>query len=392
MSGYIKLRGKNNYKGVFMKRRDFIKLPCALAAGCLLHKLPLVAEAGRNDSSEGLYIRPAEFYKKLKEKQVECTLCPRHCIVADQETGWCGVRTNQNGQYNTHVFGRPITIHNDPIEKKPFFHVLPGSNSLSFSTAGCNFECVFCQNWEISQFRPEQRPARFGFVSPKNMARIAQRQGSRSVAFTYGEPVVFYEYMYQTAKAAKELGIKGVMVSNGYIEPKPMEKLLDVLGAAKVDFKAFSNDFYKKRCRGTLQPVLDTMKLVRQKNVWLEMVHLTIPTLNDSDDETKRLCDWVLENLGADVPLHFTRFHPTYKLKNLPPTSPDILQRQYKIAKNAGIHFPYVGNMPGHEMENTKCHQCGQLAIRRIGFSVVEMNLDKGKCRKCGQLIPGVWE
>jgi len=313
-------------------------------------------------------------------------------VVADQENGWCGVRTNEGGEYFTEVFGRVVSLNNDPIEKKPLFHFLPSSLTLSLSTAGCNFECQFCQNWEISQFRPEQVPARLGFVAPEKLAELARRYGSRSVAFTYGEPVVFFEYMLETARAARSAGLAGVMISNGYIEKEPMQELCRTLGAVKVDFKAFSDDFYRRWCRGELKPVLETMKLVRSEGVWLEMVHLTIPTLNDSEEETKRLCDWVLKNLGPDVPLHFTRFHPTYKLKNLPPTPASTLEKQFKIARAAGINFPYVGNLPGHDGENTYCPQCKKLLIRRVGFSVLENNLKDGACESCGREIPGVWK
>jgi pyruvate formate lyase activating enzyme len=374
-----------------MERRAFLRSSgcLALASGVGLGALPRVLLAS---SSDRQFVREASWYKKLEHKMVECTLCPRRCKVADQETGWCGVRTNDGGIYYTHIFGRPVSIHNDPVEKKPLFHFRPGSNAFSMSTAGCNFECQFCQNWEISQFRPEQIPARYGFVPPERLVAAARRKGSGSIAFTYGEPVVFFEYMLATAKISKPAGIPGVMISNGYIDAGPMNQLCDVLGAVKIDFKAFSHSFYKRWCRGALDPVLETMKLIRKRGVWLEMVHLTIPTLNDSDDETKALCDWVLENLGPDVPLHFTRFHPTYKLKNLPRTPPSALERQWKIAKKAGIHYPYVGNMPGNEGENTRCHHCGKIVIKRVGFVVTENRIKNGKCGECDLPIPGVWD
>ncbi len=374
-----------------MGRRSFLGLPCraaaTAAAGAWLASVP----GGARAEGSAKFVREAAWYKKLPAGQIECRLCPRRCRVADQETGWCGVRTNRKGIYYTEVFGRPVSINNDPIEKKPLFHFLPGTNALSLATAGCNFECQFCQNWELSQFRPEQIPARYGFVSPARMVALARKQRSRSIAFTYGEPVVFFEYMLATARASAAAGIPGVMISNGYIEPEPMKQLCQVLGAVKVDFKAYSQNFYRKWCRGQLDPVLKTMKLVRSLGVWLEMVHLTIPTLNDSVEETRALCDWVVSNLGPDVPLHFTRFHPTYKLKNLPPTPPSILERQYRIARKAGIHYPYVGNLPGHEGENTRCHHCQQTVIRRIGFTVVENKLIDGKCPKCNKIIPGKW-
>ena len=372
-----------------MDRREFLKVPLCLAAGTLV--APLGKQLAFADENDERFVREAAFYKKLPGGSVECVLCPRHCKVSDQETGWCGVRSNNQGTYRTHVFGRVVSLANDPIEKKPLFHYHPGSEALSLATVGCNFECQFCQNWEISQFRPEQVPARWGYVPPERLVELAKQKGVAAIALTYSEPVVFFEYSLAVAKAGKAAGVPAVMITNGYIESDPMDQLLAVLGAVKVDFKAFSEDFYAKVCRGALAPVQKTLKRVREKGVWLEMVHLTIPTLNDQVDQHKALCDWVLANVGPDVPLHFTRFQPTYKLKNLPPTPPSTLERAYQIAKKAGLHYPYVGNLPGHEGENTYCHHCGTLVIQRIGFTVVENKLNKGKCYSCGKSIPGVW-
>ncbi len=378
-----------------MDRRTFLKLPACLAACAAGQVCPpvaaIAAEASRFKREAHSYKREAHYYKKLANAMVNCELCPRKCKVADQETGWCGVRSNDRGTYFTHVYGRPVTIHNDPIEKKPLFHFRPGTRSLSLSTAGCNFECLFCQNWRISQFRPEQIEARLGYTPPEVLVSTARRRGSASIAFTYGEPVVFTEYMLDTARLSKKKGVPGVMITNGYIEAKPMDDLLEVLGAVKVDFKAYSEEFYKKQCRGTLEPVLQTMKRIHQRGVWLEMVHLTIPTLNDDEDQTRKLCDWVLENLGPDVPLHFTRFHPTYRIRNLPRTPVSTVERQWEIAEKAGIHYPYVGNLAGHEGEHTRCHHCKKIVIRRIGFSVLENSIRDGKCGGCGKPIPGVW-
>lgn len=372
-----------------MDRRSFLKAPACLAACALAQRLaPASALAADGDR----FKREAGYYKKLDKAMVECELCPRKCKVANQETGWCGVRANDKGTYHTHVYGRPVALNNDPVEKKPLFHFRPGSLSLSMSTAGCNFECLFCQNWNLSQFRPEQVPARFGFVSPKTLVATAKRQGSKSIACTYGEPVVFAEYMLDIAKASKAAHIPTLMISNGYIEKKPLSDLLKVLGAVKVDFKAYSKDFYKKQCRGTLEPVLASMKQIVEAGVWLEMVHLTIPTLNDGEEETSRLCDWVMKNLGPDVPLHFTRFHPTYRMKNLPRTPVSAVERQFEIAKKIGIHYPYVGNLAGHEGENTRCHHCDEIVIRRIGYTVLENKIKAGKCTKCHKTIPGVWD
>lgn len=381
-----------------MKRREFFALGAALGTGSWpatdaerVKKDP--PQGGRTLALDGerQFWREAAHYKKLAESRVECHLCPRHCQVSDQENGWCGVRLNEHGTYYTTVFGRPVTIANDPIEKKPLFHFQPGTLTLSLATAGCNFECLFCQNWEISQFRPEQIPARYGFVSPEELTRLAQRQGSRSISFTYSEPVVFFEYVLAAARASRAAGLPGVMISNGWIEAEPMDELLKELGAVKIDFKAFDDQFYQRQCRGTLEPVLKTMERIHKAGVWLELVHLTIPTLNDDAEQAKRLCGWILEKLGPDVPVHFTRFHPTYKLKNLPATPPAALERQYDIAQKAGLRYAYVGNLPGHEGENTRCHRCRETLIRRVGFTVLENRLREGKCPKCAEKIPGVW-
>ncbi len=375
-----------------MNRRCFFK-----ASGCLA--LGAAASSGRSaralgsvsKDGPGGFVREASWYRKLPGQKVECNLCPRRCTVADQETGFCGVRGNQGGTYYTHVFGRPVSIASDPIEKKPLFHFKPATEALSFATAGCNLECQFCQNWEISQFRPEQLPARYGFVSPEAMVALARRQGAGSIAFTYAEPVVFFEYALAVARRSREAGIPSVMISNGYIEPRPMAELAAALGAIKIDFKGYSEGFYRTVCRGELKPVLATMRAVKEKKLWLELVHLTIPTLNDKEAETRELCTWVRDNLGPDVPIHFTRFHPTYKLKNLPPTPPATLERQWEIARKVGLHYPYVGNLPGHEGEHTHCHRCGKVLIRRVGFTVAENRIKDGKCSFCQQSIPGVW-
>ncbi len=342
------------------------------------------------DQADG-FKREAAWYRKMDGKQVECQLCPRRCKVADQETGWCGVRSNDRGIYYTHVYGRAVTIHSDPVEKKPLFHFLPSTETLSLSTVGCNFECLFCQNWELSQFRPEQVQGPYGFVSPAKLVAGAKKIGAKSVAFTYGEPVVFYEYMRDIAVHAKLKDLPAVMITNGFIEPRPMDALLDVISAVKVDFKAYSPEFYTKWCRGRLQPVLDTMLRIRKKKVWLELVHLTIPGLNDRPAQTEEMCKWIVHNLGPDVPVHFTRFHPTYKLTNVAKTPPATLQRQWEIAKNSGIHYAYTGNLPGHDAENTLCHHCGKMLVQRVGFAVVEKALRSGKCKWCDRPIPGVW-
>ncbi len=371
-----------------MRRRDFLKLPCALAAGSL------VGQLGRGAASAALaddFRRPATWWEPHEGGDVRCTLCPRLCIVEKDKVSPCQARINSAGKLYTRVFGRPVTMNNDPIEKKPLFHFLPGTRAMSISNGGCNMACQFCQNYELSQFPLEQLPARFGYVSPGRLVSVAERRGSSSIALTYAEPSIAHEYNLAIAKAGRAAGVPAVMISNGYISTGPLDELLAELGAYKIDFKAFDAKFYSEICHGQLEPVLSTMKRIREKGVWLELVHLTVPTLNDKAEQIQRLCDWVLENLGPDVPMHFTRFHPTFMLKNLPPTPPFTLERAWMLAKKAGVHYPYVGNLPGHEAENTHCHQCGSLLIRRQGYSTQFVGFSDGQCTKCKTKIPGVW-
>ena len=372
-----------------MNRRDFLKLPGVLAVGALAGNLldPCYARA----SVDRRYYKEAKWYEADPSGRVVCRLCPNSCRIGPGHDGACRVRQNIGGKLYTKIYGRPVTIHQDPIEKKPLFHFLPGTRALSVSNGGCNIACKFCQNWQLSQSKLDDLPARFGFVGAKDLVSMAEKQNSSSIAMTYAEPVVAHEYNLDVAFASKAAGVPMVMISNGFIEQAPLEQLLEHLGAFKVDFKAFDDGFYKKVCEGRLQPVLDAMKTIKSKGVWLEIVHLTIPTLNDDPEQTKRLCDWVLKNLGPDVPLHFTRFYPTYMMRNLPSTPPSTLERAWIIAKKAGVHYPYVGNLPGNEGENTHCHACGALLIKRLGYSTEIVGLKDGKCKKCGVKIPGVW-
>ena len=338
---------------------------------------------------DDLPAREASWYKKLPEGRVECQLCPRGCQVADAERGGCGVRENRGGVYHTLVHSLACSVHLDPIEKKPFFHVLPGAQALSYATAGCNVECKFCQNWEISQFRPEQVAATY--LAPDALARIARDNGVPLLSATYSEPVVFWEYVRDTASEGRKLGVRSTVVSNGYIQEKPLTEVLPSLAAMKVDLKAFSERFYKDVVRGELKPVLKSIETIRASGTWLEIVVLLVPGLNDSEDEVRALARWVKTTLGSEVPLHLTRFHPTYRLTNLPPTPLESLERAWQIAKAEGLAFAYLGNVPGHPGENTVCPGCGGQLIRRVGFQVMENRLAKGRCPSCARVIPGVW-
>jgi pyruvate formate lyase activating enzyme len=299
------------------------------------------------------------------------------------------VRENRGGSYYTLVHSRLCSMHTDPIEKKPFFHVVPGSQAFSIATVGCNMECKFCQNWEISQYRPEQVPARN--VPPKACHGLARTEAAPFIAFTYSEPVVFYEYMLDVARLGQQTGVRSVVVSNGFIEERPLKELLPHLTAFKVDLKAFGNAFYQELCAARLQPVLSALQWIKKAGVWLEIVVLVLPTRNDSEQEIRDLARFVRRNLGPEVPVHFTRFHPTYRVQNLPPTPVSTLERCYDVARAEGLHFVYMGNVPGHPGENTYCHKCGQELVSRTGFTVRANRIAGNACPKCQTPIPGVW-
>jgi pyruvate formate lyase activating enzyme len=372
-----------------LDRRRMVVLGAAGAASAMRPSAGRAAVSTAFPTDDELPAREASWYKKLEEGRVECELCPQACTVADMERGMCGVRENRGGTYYTLVHGRACAVHVDPIEKKPFFHVMPGEKAFSYSTAGCNVECKFCQNWELSQFRPEQVQAYD--LPPRTLVRVAKQNGARLTAATYGEPVVFWEYVRDAAVAANAAGLKPTVVSNGFIQEKALREVLPLLSAVKVDLKSFTDEFYRQQVRGRLEPVLKSLQIIRDAGVWLEIVVLLVPTLNDSAAEVGELTRWVKTKLGSDVPVHFTRFHPTYRLTDLPPTPVATLERAWKIGRDAGLDFVYLGNVPGHPGENTVCPGCGEILIRRVGFRVIKNNLGRGACPDCHRKIPGVW-
>jgi pyruvate formate lyase activating enzyme len=335
-------------------------------------------------------LKEAMFYDPLEEMRVQCQLCPWECAVADQERGTCGVRENREGTYYTLVHSQPCAAHVDPIEKKPLFHYLPGSLAFSIATAGCNIECKFCQNWDIAQVRPEQ--VKTYYLPPEGVAQVSLRYKCRTIAYTYCEPVIFYEYMYDSAAFAREYGIGNVMISNGFIKKEPLIQLCQQLTGVKIDLKAFSEKFYSETCRGELKPVLQTLKTLRDLGIWYEIVVLIVPTLNDSQQELQEMSRWIYNELGAGVPVHFSRFHPMYKIKNLPPTPIKTIEMARNVGLDAGLEYVYVGNVPGHPGESTYCPECGKVVIKRVGYRIVNNDLDEtGSCRHCQHRIPGVW-
>jgi pyruvate formate lyase activating enzyme len=373
-----------------IRRREFLGTlglgACAVAGGGLV-PATLLAEENFLDSP---YVREALFYEQLDDGRVRCHLCPRECVVAPGQRGYCRVRQNHEGKYYTVVYGRVCAYHVDPIEKKPLFHVLPGTTAFSIATVGCNMACKFCQNWEISQEMPEDVGATE--MSPERLAGAALRYGSPALAYTYTEPNVYYEYVLDCAARGHEEGLKSVVISAGYIKEEPLRRLISSVDAIKIDLKSFSDDFYRDICDTRLAPVLDTISTIREQGRWLEIVNLMIPTLNDDEKQVDAMCKWIVENLGDDVPIHFTRFYPKYKLNNLPPTPVSTVEKAREIAIGRGLKFAYVGNVPtGNPGESTYCPGCGEVVIRRAGYTVVSMNLKDGKCGTCGTPVPGVW-
>ncbi len=372
-----------------LDRREAVKL-MASGAAAVAAGAGVCLSAGGAAMAAGTSFREAMYYDRLGGKKIRCRVCPKECVVGDRERGFCGVKENRGGRYYTLVYGQCAAVNLDPIEKKPLFHFLPSSGAFSIATAGCNFDCKDCQNWEISQVRPEQVPDPI-HLPPEQVVALAKRYGARSIAYTYSEPVVFYEYMLDTAKAGRAQGIKSIMISNGYIRPEPMTRVLEYLDAVKIDLKSMSEEFYKTYCVGELPPVLDTLKLVKKLGKWLEVVYLVVPTLNDSESAVRQMCQWVRTNLGSEVPLHFSRFYPSYQMKKLPPTPYETLQRCRKIARETGINFVYIGNVPGESNVSTWCPRCGKIVVRRSGYQVLEVNLRNGACKYCARKIPGVW-
>jgi len=321
--------------------------------------------------------------------EVQCTLCPTECELENYQVGGCKVRINRDGTLYSLVYGKPCAVQVDPIEKKPFYHVLPGAKAFSIATVGCVLGCKFCQNWQISQALPEQ--SEHNDLEPDQVVRGALYYGCDTVTYTYTEPTVFYEYMYDTAVLVKKFGLLNSVHTCGYINEEPLRELARLLDAADVDLKAFTDDFYGRICGGRLKPVLDAIVTLREEGVWLEITNLVIPTLNDDPKEIYDMCRWVVENAGPDTPIHFSRFFPYYKLKNLPPTPLETLTRAQKTAQDAGLQYVYIGNIR-QSGENTYCPYCGELLIERIGYFVKQNRLEQGTCPFCKTAIAGIWK
>jgi pyruvate formate lyase activating enzyme len=375
-------------------RRSFLK--CAVASGAALgisgvaHPATGVSPASvQQVQDDARFVVEARFYQKLQNLKIKCKLCPRECTVGDKERGYCGVRENRGGSYYSLVHSRVCAAHVDPIEKKPLFHYLPGTVAFSLATAGCNVNCKFCQNWDISQSRPEQIPAEY--APPQRIAALARQYNCPTIAYTYSEPVIFSEFLMDTADAGHEAGVRSIVVSNGYIQEEALRAAYGKMDAVKIDLKSFSESYYKQVVTGQLKPVLDTLVNLRKMGKWTEIVYLVVPTLNDSESEFRGLAQWIKTNLGTDVPVHFTQFHPQYLMKNLPITPVPTLERAKAIADDEGLHYVYIGNVPGHPAQNTYCPKCKKLLVERVGFTASNMLIKNSACPYCQHPIPGVW-
>jgi len=372
-------------------KRDFLRL-CATGFATLsgIHLFGFPQPTHAQLAKKGLIkTKLSPFFVPLANGEIQCELCPKHCHVPKGKRGACRVRENRDGKYFSLVYGNPCAIHLDPIEKKPLFHVLPATTSFSLATAGCNFHCKFCQNWEISQASPEDV---YSYdVSPEFVVNKAKEAGARSVAYTYVEPTIFYEYMLDIGLLVRKESLLNVCHSNGFINPTPLRQLCRIMDAANIDLKGFTEDFYHELCDGELAPVLETLKILKQEKVHVEITNLVIPTKNDDLGTVKEMCLWVKKELGSETPIHFSRFYPLYKLRSLPPTPVSTLENIRAVAVSTGLEYVYIGNVPGHEGEHTYCPRCKKMVIQRTGYMIGEVRLKGGKCGYCGKPIPGIW-
>jgi pyruvate formate lyase activating enzyme len=328
-------------------------------------------------------------YSKLNNKRVMCGICPNRCLLSPGDRSVCRSKVNMDGMLYSLTYGNPCTVNVDPIEKKPLYHFKPRSKAFSIATAGCNFRCLNCQNWEISQAKPHE--VRQYELFPADVVKTAQQSECLSIAYTYSEAITFFEYMIDTARLAKDNGVFNLWISNGYINRKPLLALCKVLDAANVNLKSYSDAIYRKLNGGRLQPVLDTFKTLHEQEVHFEMTNLVVPGYVDDDETVKRMCGWILGNLGPDYPLHFLRFFPKYKLDRLPSTPLSTLIRFRKLAMSAGIRYVYAGNVSYPEGNNTYCHNCKKMLIERTGYFIPTYNLDQNRCKFCKTVIPGRW-
>jgi len=369
-----------------MNTREFLKQ--GLAATGAIACSPMMSFAG--ESGEKLWKWSKEgLYWSETPRGPKCLICPNECIIKEGEAGVCHNRVNSGGKIYSIAYGNPCSVNIDPVEKKPLNHFLPGSKAFSIATAGCNLACMNCQNWTISQASPKD--TRNYDLMPDQVIAQTIANNCKSIAYTYSEPISFYEYTLDSAKLARQEGIKNILVTAGYINEEPLRNFCKYIDAANVDLKSFSNEIYIKLSAGALQPVLNTLKIMAELGVWLEITNLIVPGWTDNTEMIKRMCNWLAENGLSNYPLHFSRFHPDYKLTQLSSTPIGILSQARDIALAAGIKYVYIGNVPGLDAQNTYCPKCRELVIERKGYSILQKNIVKGACEKCGEKIHGVW-
>ena len=381
------MKNKIQHNKCNISKREFIKRSLALSAGlvCFPRDVVLSETSSEND---GIYKKLA-MYQDETARGIMCRICPNECVLKEGELSKCNNRKVHNSKLYTLAYGNPCTAAVDPVEKKPLYHFLPGSRAYSIATAGCNLVCLNCQNWAISQTSPDK--TRNYDIPPVQVVAESIKNNCASIAYTYSEPVTFYEYVFDTATLARKAGVKNIMKSNGYINPEPLKNLCSVIDAANIDLKAFTESTYLKLTGGKLQPVLDTLKVYRDMGVWLEITNLIVPTWTDNQDDIANMCKWLGENGFKNTPIHFDRFYPMYKLEQLAPTPVDVLNNAVRLAEGEGLNYVYTGNMPGNEKSDTICPSCKSVVVARQGYRITVNNITNGKCNKCGSKIDGVW-
>lgn len=367
-----------------------VLLSLIVIGGMAIWRSNPIASAPASTSAGEAPLTEARYWAKMDEKMVQCQLCFRNCIISEGKIGYCMVRKNKGGTLYSLVYGKAAGTQIDPIELEPIYHMLPGHRNLALFTAGCNFRCNFCQNWHVATRGPEEVESID--LTPEEIVHLAMKRDCKSISFTINEPTVFYEYMYDTAKLAREKGLKTLFHTNGAINPEPLRAILKHMDAVCVDLKAFTAEFFRGTSFSELDPVLNTLKIIKEEGVWFEIVNLVIPTLNDNMDNIREMCLWIRDNLGKDVPVHFNRFFPAYKLTRLPPTPIETLEQARAIALEVGLRYVTIGNAPGHKANSTFCPECGETLIKRVHFKVLANHIENGKCKFCGHNIPGVWQ
>lgn len=391
-------KGFESFLNKKITRREFIKYGLVGIAGIsatgylvkrLFQKPGSSVFRGQAPDNLWKWSKEAYHYKKLGNN-VQCSVCPNRCILEEGDRSICRNKVNINNKLYTIAYGNPCSVHVDPIEKKPLFHFLPTSPAFSIATAGCNFRCLNCQNWQISQSQPEEMQNYD--LMPEKVVESCLKNKCQSIAYTYSEPTAFYEYMYDTSKIASSKGIKNIWITNGYMNDTPLRDLCNYLDAANVDLKSFKEEIYNELNSGSLKPILNTLKVLKDEKKWFEITNLVVPSWTDDLDMIKDMSDWLYKNGFEDYPLHFSRFSPLYKLAHLPPTPISKLKKAREIAMDSGIKYVYIGNVPGTNAENTYCPKCSKIVIGRRGYTITENNLNNGTCGFCGEKIAGVWK